>query len=181
MAKKTVKKAVAPKAVVKKAAVKKAPAKKAPAKKVASKKKMVVKPVVAPQIQAAVETPVVKKVAPACRCGLFGCFFGKLILFIIVFALGFVSAKFIYIGKHFFRMGPPENRPEIFVDGCLDLTKIRLPEMAEKVKASDANNDGCVTREEFDAIRQEFRDENRANRPGPAEKPGRNDNRPMRR
>jgi hypothetical protein len=46
-------------------------------------------------------------------------------------------------GKKF---GP---RPEMFVNGCLDLSKVDCPEKLEQVKLKDADKDGCITKEEF--------------------------------
>ena len=56
---------------------------------------------------------------------------------------------------------------EMFVNGCLDTAKIPNPDMAEKVKAADVNNDGCITKEEFDAGRDAARAEMRPEMPKP--------------
>ena len=150
----TVKKAVAKKTVSKPAATKKAPAKKAPVKKVAA--------------------PVVEKYPcgcdKGCACGgecacakkkcTFGRFLKKLILVLIIFALGFAAAKMCCCDKRG-KMGP---RPE-FENGCL---VVKCPKMANMVPMMDTDANGCVTREEFKAARKHHR---RAPRPEMPEQP----------
>ena len=84
-----------------------------------------------------------------CACAKKKCTFGrflkKLILVLIIFALGFAAAKMCCCDK---RAGKPY--PE-FENGCL---VVKCPKMAEKVPMMDANNDGCVSREEFRAARK---------------------------
>lgn len=120
--------------------------------------------------------PAPRKVAPAkveetvvitgcgcgcgCRHGGFWRFVKKLIIFIIIFALGFAAAKFIPCpkkGKMMHRGMEP--RAEMFVNGCLDIAKIRCPEMAQKIVAADANADGCITADEFRSFGKEIRSE----------------------
>lgn len=124
--------------------VKKAVAKKAPAKKVV--KPAVAAPVAAPAVAA----------APACgcgcgcKCGGFGRFVKKLVVFLVIFALGFAAAKFCpHMGKRFHK-GPE------FVNGCMDVTKIKCPVMLEKIQTLDADANGCITREEFRAGKKEM-------------------------
>jgi hypothetical protein len=87
---------------------------------------------------------------PACGCGCSGGrFVKKLILFAVAFALGFAACHFICCGKpgfHGKRMGR-----EMFVNGCLDASKIKRPEMMEKVARADIDGDGCITKEELRA------------------------------
>ena len=137
----TAKKTVAKKPVAKTTATKKAAVKKAPVKKVAA-------------------APVVEKFPcgcdKGCACGgecgcakkkcTFGRFLKKLILVLIIFALGFASAKMCCNGKRG-KMGP---RPE-FENGCL---VVKCPKLAEKVPMMDTDANGCVTREEFRAARK---------------------------
>ena len=142
----TVKKPVAKKTVSKPAAAKKPVAKKAPAKKAAEVKKTVAAPV-ADKFPCGCDA--------GCACGgecacakkkcTFGRFLKKLILVLIIFALGFAAAKMCCCDK---RAGKPY--PE-FENGCL---VVKCPKMAEKVPMMDANNDGCVSREEFRAARK---------------------------
>jgi hypothetical protein len=158
MAQKTVKKAPAKKPAPVKAATKKAPVKKAAVKK---------EPVA--KMAAAVDP----KMAGACCGGNCGCgcndakpcacdgakkhcgcrFFKKLIVFLVIFALGFVCAKLCCCGGHF-KHGPRKMPAPEFVNGCLDTAKIKCPEMMAKLQAADIDTDGCISAEEFDAIKK---------------------------
>jgi len=51
-------------------------------------------------------------------------------------------------------MGMGWNRPEMFVNGCLDLSRVRNPEMAQRLASADANGDGCITKDELMAARK---------------------------
>ena len=150
----TAKKPVAKKTVSKPAATKKPVAKKAPAKKV-------------------VVAPVVEK-SPCgcdkgCACGgecacakkkcTFGRFLKKLVLVLIIFALGFASAKMCCNGKRG-KMGP---RPE-FENGCL---VVKCPKLAEMVPMMDTDANGCVSREEFKAARKHMKRGPRPEVPAP--------------
>lgn len=144
MAEKTTKKATTKKTVAKKTVSKPAVAKKAPAKKVAV-------------------APVVEKFPcgcdKGCACGgecvcakkkcTFGRFLKKLVLVLIIFALGFASAKMCCNGKRG-KMGP---RPE-FENGCL---VVKCPKLAEMVPTMDTDANGCVSREEFNAARKHMK------------------------
>jgi hypothetical protein len=133
----------AKKTTTKKTVAKSATAKKTPVKKTAAKK---------------VSTPVVEKHACGCNhecaCGT-GCkcrkggFWKKLILFIIVFALGFSAAKLCCCDKRG-KMGP---RPE-FENGCL---VVKCPKMAQMAQIMDINQDGCVSKDEFKAAKKQFK------------------------
>ncbi len=161
MAKKPVKKAVAKKAPAKKVVAVKAPVAKTMAKK------PVVKSAVAPETKVVVETPAVT-CASGCGCGKscgFCRFVRKLIVFFVIFALGYSAAMYCPYGRHFMRNGPRMH--EIFANGCLDVTKLPNPDMAEKVKTADTNADNCISKEEFDAVRAEM---GRPEMPTPAEK-----------
>lgn len=135
MAEKKVTKTAAKKTVAKKPAAKKTVVKKAPAKKTVAAKKV---------------APVVEMPAPEikpCPCGgnckcHKGGFFKKFILILIIFALGFASAKLCCCGKKFGKMGP---RPE-FDNGCL---VIKCPKLAKMAPMMDTDHNGCVTKEEF--------------------------------
>lgn len=74
----------------------------------------------------------------ACRKGRF---WKKLVLFLIVFALGFATAKLCCCHKRGGFMPKPE-----FDNGCL---VVKCPKMAEKVAMMDKNGDGCVDKAEF--------------------------------
>ena len=70
-----------------------------------------------------------------------GRFWKKLVLFLIIFALGFATAKLCCCHKR----GGFMPRPE-FDNGCL---VVKCPKMAEKVAMMDKNGDGCVDKAEF--------------------------------
>jgi len=148
MAEKTAKKATTTKKTVAKKTV----------SKPATTKKTVAKKVVA--------TPVVEKFPcgcdscdKGCACGgecmcakkkcTFGRFLKKLVLVLIIFALGFATAKMSCCDKRG-KMGP---RPE-FENGCL---VVKCPKLAEMVPMMDTDANGCVTREEFKAARKHLK------------------------
>lgn len=138
------------KPVAKPAAAKKPVAKKAPAKKTVTKKAPV-KKVAAPVVE-----PMPCGCNHACACGekcacakkkcSFGRFIKKLIVFLIIFAMGYAVAKVCNDGPR----GKMKPRPQ-FENGCL---VVKCPKMAEKVPMMDADQDGCVTRAEFRAARK---------------------------
>lgn len=152
MAQKSVKKAPAKKvavakktATVKKTVAAKAPAKKTVAKKVAPKK--ATKPEIKPVI-------VAQEVTHDCGCGKdchcghkCGCrggrFFKKLVIVLIVFALGFVAAKML---------GCCQKPTPRFIDGCMDTTSVKCPKMQAELPMMDIDGDGCITQEEYDAF-----------------------------
>ncbi len=112
---------------------------------------------VAPRVNVAVEN-----VTPACPCGCrkgFGHFLKKLIIFIIIFALGFAACKFLCCDKHHGKFRGEFAKPE-FVNGCLDTSKIKNPKKAQKIAMfasnADVDSNGCVTVEEFKAAKKEM-------------------------
>lgn len=156
MAQKPVKKTAA-KTVAKPAA------KKAPVKKVAAKKtaKTVENNVVMPAVET-YDCGCAKGCACGGNCGChggftFGRFIKKLIIALIIFALGFAAAKMCCGGKYGMR-GPRAH----FVNGCLDTASVKCPKMLEILPAMDINQDGCITREEYKAVKKELRREMRA-------------------
>ena len=147
MAEKSVKKVSTKKVAVKKPAAKPVAAKKPVAKKPAVKRVAAKKPVA----DVVVAAPVVAE-HHACGCdkscacgGKCGChrggFFKKFILFLIIFALGFVAANICCDGK---------PGPKFDADGCL---VIKCPKMAEMKPVMDVDANDCVSVEEFDAFR----------------------------
>lgn len=152
MAPKTAKKPVAKKAPAKKTVAKKATVKKTPVKKV--------------------EAPVMEMhtcgCGHDCKCAQHHCgckcgrFFKKLVVFLIIFALGFACAKFIPCGK-----GPKHApRPE-FANGCLVTESVKCPKLVEMLATADVNNDGCINAKEFRAIKRQMRAAKMA-KPAPA-------------
>lgn len=144
MAEKSIKKTATKKTVVKKTATKPAATKKEVAKKAPVKK--------------VVPAPVVEMhdcgCAHGCACHghccdkkkcTFGRFVKKLIIFLVIFAMGFAAAKLCDMRHH-----PKMPRPE-FENGCL---VVKCPKMAEKIAMMDVDHDGCVSREEFRAARK---------------------------
>ena len=92
----------------------------------------------------------------ACKCHHSG-FWKKLVLIIIFFALGFASAKLCCCHKKSFKKMP---RPE-FDNGCL---VVKCPKLEKMVPMMDADENGCVTVEEFHAAKKEqFRKASRSN------------------
>lgn len=136
MAQKTVKKSAA------KPAMKKAPVKKAAAKKVTP-------------------APMAAHTCPCgndCHCGTpckCGGALKKIVIFLVIFALGFAATKYLDGGCKHMRRGP---RVE-FTNGCLDMASVKCPKLAEALPAMDINQDGCITREEYRAVKKQMRRE----------------------
>lgn len=155
---KSVKKTTAKKTVTtKKTTTKKAAVKKT-TPRAAKSDTAAVKPVVA--------APVVEAHAPQCPCGSeckcggdckcahrgsrFGRFVIKLIVVLIIFALGFAAAKLVDNGRAF---GP---RVE-FDDGCLVVSSVKCPQLQALVPVMDMDQDRCISREEFRTVTAELR------------------------
>jgi len=121
-----------------------------------------------------VRKPAVKKVAakPApvmehkCACGEncnCHCHGGAhwikhIIAWAIIFALGMVCGKMLSCGhghKHMMQKHP------VFVNGCLDMSSIECPKMAEKMAAADVNGDECISIEEYKAVKKEMKSEHK--------------------
>ncbi|MBQ2017735.1 MAG: hypothetical protein II208_04400 [Alphaproteobacteria bacterium] len=134
---------------VKKSAPKKSTAKKTVAKPATAKKTAVKKVAPAPVVEMH-ECGCAHGCACHGHCGHKKCTFGrfvkKLIIFLIIFAMGFATATF-YPMKKYAKMPP---RPE-FENGCL---VVKCKKMAEMVPMMDTNKDNCVNREEFRAARK---------------------------
>ena len=84
-----------------------------------------------------------------CKCRKCG-FVKKLIVFLVIFAMGFATAKMTQCDKRG-KMGP---RPEFNENGCL---VVKCPKMAEKMPMMDENQDGCVPKAEFKAAKKHMR------------------------
>ncbi len=150
MAQKTVKKTTAKAATVKKAPVKKAATKPAAKKVVKATKPAAEKIEFAPVNGCGC--------GEKCPCAQKRCTFGrvikKLIIALIIFALGFAAAKMCCCHKGFKR-APRVN----FVEGCLDVSSVKCPKLQAALPAMDINQDGCITRDEFRAVKKEMRRE----------------------
>lgn len=161
---------------VKKTTAKTTTAKKTVTKKTVAAKKPTVKKTVkksAPELQ----EPVVAPEMAACKCGAgckcgencacgsdckcnrggsrFGRFMIKLIMVLIIFALGFGAAKLLDCNE--FR-GPRVD----FDDGCLDVSSVKCPELQRALPMMDIDHDGCITREEYRAVKTELHRQMRA-------------------
>ena len=151
MAQKTVKKAAA-KPVAKKAPVKKVAAKKPAAKKAAVKEVKMAAPVMEMH---ACGCGADCQCCGGCKCGAskFGRFVRKLVVFLVIFALGFAAAKLCCCG-------PRHHGPRMhFVNGCLDAASVKCPKLAAALPAMDINQDGCITRDEFRQVKRNMRAE----------------------
>ncbi len=143
---------------VKKTTVKPATAKKAPAKKVAAKKPVAKKIVVDAPVMHECPCGGNCKHGAECKCGCHGgCKFGrvfkKIVIFLVIFALGFAAAKFCPCNKPCgMKRGP---RVE-FVEGCLDVASVKCQKLLEALPAMDINQDGCITRDEFRAVKRKM-------------------------
>lgn len=80
-----------------------------------------------------------------CHCGCHGHFFRKAIVLLFVFALGCVSAHYLY------KPQPKMNHmPYKFDDnGCLVMDSVKNPKLQEALATADTDANGCVSRKEF--------------------------------
>lgn len=149
---------------------KKTTAKKTVTKKTVAAKKPAVKKSVkkaAPELQETIVAPEMPKCkcgencacGADCKCGRGGSRFGrfmiKLIMVLIVFALGFGAAKLLDCNE--FR-GPRVD----FDNGCLDTSSVKCPRLQLALPAMDIDRDGCITREEYRAVKSEMHRQMRA-------------------
>lgn len=95
-----------------------------------------------------------------CHCGCHHGKFKKFIVLLIVFLLGFAVAKFTCCHRGHSMHHGPRMRP-VFQNGCLDMAAIKCPKMKEALQVSVANEDGCITVEEFKEIKHAMREEMR--------------------
>lgn len=89
-----------------------------------------------------------------CHCHRVAHLIKHIIILALVFALGMFCGKMMHCGhatKHMQKMNP------VFVNGCLDMASIKCPKMQEELAKADANADGCVSIEEYKAIKKEMR------------------------
>ncbi len=118
-------------------------------KKIATKK-------ATPKKVAAPVAPVVHECACGhnCKCHCHGgCKFGriikKIVIFVVIFALGFAAAKFCPCNKQHPRM------PRVqFENGCVVMESVKCPKLATMLAASDVNTDGCISMEEYRAAKR---------------------------
>ena len=106
--------------------------------------------------------PVVKA-APVmehkCECGEHCHCHGKahwvkhIIVWAIIFALGMACGKMLPCGHHNKQM--PKSHP-VFVNGCLDVQSVTNKKLQEKLATADADNNECISVEEYRAARKEM-------------------------
>lgn len=116
-----------------------------------------------PARPAAKPAPAAAPVTATCTCGCghrhgFWHWVKKLIFILIIFALGALACKYTCCCKKHNGWGGKFDRGQMFVDGCLDISKIKCPDAAQKVLAADLNNDGCITKDEFWAWKKSMKD-----------------------
>ncbi|MDR2770206.1 MAG: hypothetical protein LBB08_02030 [Rickettsiales bacterium] len=131
-AKKTMKKTAPKKSA--EPSVKKAAAKTAPAS---------VKKTAAPAVSA---VPAAAK--EECHCSHRRICWKKVLIFLLGVVIGVAAGKLTcHGGKKPKKFG---HHPE-FVEGCLDLSKVKHEEMRAKLESKDADSNGCITKEELTA------------------------------
>ena len=99
-----------------------------------------------------VATPYMESVHD-CKCsgGKFGRFVKKLIIALILLALGFAAAKICCCDKGM--RGPHV----VFADnGCMVEESVQCPKLLELLPAMDINQDGCITRDEYREIKHQM-------------------------
>lgn len=97
-----------------------------------------------------------------CNCGSnckchhhgFGHFVKKLIIALILLALGFAAAKVCCCGK-----GMRGPRVQFASNGCMIEESVKCPKMLELLPAMDIDQDGCITREEYREIKRQMRNQ----------------------
>lgn len=91
-----------------------------------------------------------------CRGSKFGRFVKKLIIALILLALGFAAAKICCCDKGM--RGPRV----VFADnGCMVEESVKCPKLLELLPAMDINQDGCITRDEYREIKHQIREQAR--------------------
>lgn len=144
--------------------VKKAPVKPASKKstiKKATVKKPATKKVVVEDVKEVIQENHECACGHECKCGChggtkFGRFLKKLIFILIIFALGFAAGKLCDNGRYFHGMRVDFN------NGCLVPSSVKCPQMQALLPVMDMDQDGCITKAEYRAVRNEFRSQVRA-------------------
>ncbi|MBP5485196.1 MAG: hypothetical protein J6Y07_00600 [Alphaproteobacteria bacterium] len=96
----------------------------------------------------------------SCGCGCHGGKFKKFIILLIVFALGFAVAKITCCHGH---RHMPKMQPK-FENGCLVMDSIKCPKMQQNLIVADVDLNGCISREEFRAVKKSMFKEMREHR-----------------
>lgn len=111
----------------------------------------------------AVATPVVEhKNERPCDCGCNCChrsgfwrFIKKLLWALILLVLGFIAGKMCCGMHHGMMIGSRAH----FENGCLVEQSVKCPKLQQILPAMDINQDGCITREEYRAVKKHMRRE----------------------
>jgi len=130
-----------------------------PTKKIT--KKMVKKPVV--KKSAVKPMPVMEhkcECGENCNCHCHGRahLLKHIMVWAIIFALGLVCGKLLGCNhgmKHMPKLNP------VFENGCLKMDSVNCPKMLEKLANADVDGNGCVSLEEYKAIKKDMKKEMR--------------------
>ena len=96
-----------------------------------------------------------------CHCHGSAHWIKHVIVWAIIFALGMVCGKMLDCGhgmKHMPKMHP------VFENGCLKMDSIGYPKMQEKLVMADVSGDGCVSVEEYRAVKKSMKKEGRGSK-----------------
>ena len=77
-----------------------------------------------------------------------------IIVWAIIFALGVACGKMTNCGHH--KKVQRKIHP-VFTNGCLDMTSIKCPKIAENIVKADVSGDNCISVEEYKAWKKENR------------------------
>lgn len=87
-----------------------------------------------------------------------------IVVWAIIFALGMVCGKMFCCCGHGMKH-MPKMQP-VFVNECLDMESIKCPKMQEKLATADIDGNGCISVEEYKAVKKEMRKEMRKHKKG---------------
>jgi hypothetical protein len=90
-----------------------------------------------------------------CHCHCRAHLIKHIITWAIIFALGMVCGKMIGCCGHHGMKHMPKMNP-VFENGCLKMDSIPCPKMQEKLMNADVSGDGCVSVEEYKAVKKEM-------------------------
>ena len=74
-----------------------------------------------------------------------------IIVWAIIFALGMVVGKMMNCGQ---QHKPNLRTQPVFTNGCLDKASIKNQKLIEKLENADVSGDGCISMEEYKAVRK---------------------------
>ena len=97
-----------------------------------------------------VVAPVTAGCGCGCKCGCHGHFIKKFIILLFMFLLGAVSTYYV-CKPHMHNM---KHHIKFDDNGCLVMESIKSAKFAEIVSKADFDANGCISREEFRALRR---------------------------